>query len=217
MQEVAISQGFPQRAQGLLTVPVRRLITTSPFGPPGAGDRTQAAEIAGAGLACLLSAPDSVRQTRWVEALWSDDMTRHLMAAAAFLVLTGTGSAIAADPIGTWLTQGGNSRVRIADCGGALCGTIVWLKEPNDAETKKPKTDKNNSDASKRSRPLIGVQIVLGMKPAGTGKWSGQVYNAEDGKTYSGNLTVNGGNALTLQGCALGGLVCKGQNWTKVN
>jgi uncharacterized protein (DUF2147 family) len=144
-------------------------------------------------------------------------MTRHLMAAAAFLVLTGTGSAIAAEPIGTWLTQGGNSRVRIADCGGALCGTIVWLKEPNDAETKKPKTDKNNSDAAKRSRPLIGVQIVLGMKPAGTAKWSGQVYNAEDGKTYSGNLTVNGGNSLTLQGCALGGLVCKGQNWTKVN
>jgi uncharacterized protein (DUF2147 family) len=144
-------------------------------------------------------------------------MTRHLMAAAAFLFLTGTGSAIAAEPIGTWLTQGGNSRVRIADCGGALCGTIVWLKEPNDAETKKPKTDKNNSDAAKRSRPLIGVQIVLGMKPAGTAKWSGQVYNAEDGKTYSGNLTVNGGNSLTLQGCALGGLVCKGQNWTKVN
>jgi uncharacterized protein (DUF2147 family) len=144
-------------------------------------------------------------------------MTRHLLTAAALLVLTGTGSAIAADPAGTWLTQGGNSRIRIADCGGALCGTITWLKEPNDPETKKPKTDKNNSDASKRARPLIGVQIVLGMKPSGTDKWSGQVYNAEDGKTYSGNLTYSGGNSLQLQGCALGGLVCKGQTWTKAN
>lgn len=144
-------------------------------------------------------------------------MTRHLLAAAALLVLTGTGSAIAADPTGTWLTQGGNSRIRIADCGGALCGTITWLKEPNDAETRKPKTDKSNSDASKRTRPLIGVQIVLGMKPSGTDKWSGQVYNAEDGKTYSGNLTYSGGNSLQLQGCALGGLVCKGQTWTKAN
>jgi uncharacterized protein (DUF2147 family) len=61
------------------------------------------------------------------------------------------------------------------------------------------------------------VQIVLGMKPAGTDKWTGQVYNAEDGKTYSGNLTFSGGNALQLQGCALGGLVCKGQTWTKMN
>ena len=67
--------------------------------------------------------------------------------------------------------------------------TIVWLKEPNDPDTRKPKTDKNNSDAAKRSRPLLGVQIVLGMKPAGADKWTGQVYNAEDGKTYSGNLT----------------------------
>jgi uncharacterized protein (DUF2147 family) len=143
-------------------------------------------------------------------------MRRHLLAAAALFVLTGE-SAMAADPIGTWLTQGGNSRIRVADCGGALCGTIVWLKEPNDPDTGKPKTDKNNSDAGKRSRPLIGVQIMLGMKPAGADKWSGQVYNAEDGKTYSGNLTYSGGNALQLQGCALGGLVCKGQAWTKVN
>ena len=143
-------------------------------------------------------------------------MKRHLFA-AALLMLTGTGTALAADPVGTWLTQGGNSRIRVADCGGALCGTIIWLKEPNDPDTGKPKTDKNNSDAAKRSRPLNGVQIVLGMKPAGDGKWTGQVYNAEDGKTYSGNLTFSGGNSLQLQGCALGGLVCKSQTWTKVN
>ena len=137
--------------------------------------------------------------------------------AIGLLFFAGCGSALAADPSGTWLTQGGNSRIRVADCGGALCGTIVWLKEPNDPDTGKAKTDKNNSDAAKRSRPLMGVQIVLGMKPSGAGKWNGQVYNAEDGKTYSGNLTFSGGNSLTLQGCALGGLVCKGQNWTRAN
>ena len=142
-------------------------------------------------------------------------MRRHLFAAAALLMLGS--SALAADPLGVWLTQTGTSRIRVADCGGALCGTIIWLKEPNDPDTGKPKTDKNNSDAAKRSRPLIGVQIVLGMKPAGTDKWSGQVYNAEDGKTYSGNLTFSGGSSLQLQGCALGGLMCKGQTWTKVN
>jgi uncharacterized protein (DUF2147 family) len=144
-------------------------------------------------------------------------MRRHLLAAAALLILAGSQSALAADPTGLWLTQTGTSRIRVADCGGALCGTIIWLKEPNDPDTGKPKTDKNNSDAAKRSRPLNGVQIVLGMKPAGDGKWTGQVYNAEDGKTYSGNLTFSGGNSLQLQGCALGGLVCKSQTWTKVN
>ena len=144
-------------------------------------------------------------------------MRRILLAAAAILVLAGAESARAADPLGNWLTQTGTSRIRIADCGGALCGTIVWLKEPTDPETGKPKTDKNNSDTTKRNRPLIGVQIMLGKKPAGEGKWAGQVYNAEDGKTYSGNLTFTGGDSLQLQGCALGGLVCKGQTWTKAN
>jgi len=141
---------------------------------------------------------------------------RHLIA-VALLALAGSEGALAADPTGVWLTQTGGSRIRVADCGGALCGTIIWLKEPNDPDTGKPKTDKNNSDASKRDRPLLGVQIVLGMKPAGADKWTGQVYNAEDGKTYSGNLTFSGGNSLQLQGCALGGLVCKGQTWTKAN
>lgn len=139
------------------------------------------------------------------------------LALAAVLALTGSEGALAADPNGVWLTQTGGSRIRLADCAGALCGTIIWLKEPTDPDTRKPKTDKNNSDASKRARPLLGVQIVLGMKPAGADKWTGQVYNAEDGKTYSGNLSYSGGNSLQLQGCALGGLVCKSQTWTKVN
>ena len=141
-------------------------------------------------------------------------MTRHLFAVAALSVLMGSGTALAADPSGMWLTQNGSSRIKLADCGGAVCGTIVWLKEPND-DNGKPKTDKNNSDQSKRSRPLIGVQIVLGMKPAGTDKWTGQVYNAEDGRTYSGNITMQNARSLKLEGCVLGGLICKGQVWTR--
>ena len=137
-----------------------------------------------------------------------------LFAVAALAVAS---PALAADPHGVWLTEPGTSRIRIADCSGALCGTIVWLKDPNDAETQKPKLDKFNADASKRSRPLMGVTIVIGMKPSGTDKWSGQVYNAEDGKTYSGSVTMQGANALKLEGCALGGLLCKAQTWSRVN
>jgi uncharacterized protein (DUF2147 family) len=55
------------------------------------------------------------------------------------------------------------------------------------------------------------------MKPSGPEKWSGQVYNAEDGKTYTGHISMQGAGALKLEGCALGGLICKAQNWTRVN
>jgi len=106
--------------------------------------------------------------------------------------------------------------VRITNCGGALCGAIVSLTEPNDPATHKPKTDKNNADAGLRNRPMIGVQIVLGMKPSGTAnKWNGQVYNAEDGKTYSGSLTLQDANTIKLEGCILGGLICKSSKWTR--
>jgi uncharacterized protein (DUF2147 family) len=125
--------------------------------------------------------------------------------------------ALAADPSGNWLTEGGSAKVRIAACGDAVCGTIVSLKEPNDPATGRPKVDKNNADASKRSRPMMGVQIVLGMKPNGANKWSGQVYNAEDGKTYTGNLTLQDANTIKLEGCILGGLVCKAQTWKRTS
>ncbi len=136
-------------------------------------------------------------------------------ATAAALLGLSLGGALAADAKGTWLTEGGKATVRIAACGDALCGTIVALKEPNDPDTGRPKTDKNNADPSQRSRPVIGSLIVLGMKPSGANSWSGQVYNAEDGKTYTGSITLEGANSLKLQGCILGGLICKAQSWTR--
>jgi len=123
--------------------------------------------------------------------------------------------AFAADPLGTWYTEGNESQVRITKCGDALCGALVWLKVPNDPATGKPKTDKENADASKRKRPLLGVQIVLGMKPDGTpNQWKGEVYNAKDGNTYTGYFTVTGANTAELKGCAMG-FICKTQTWTR--
>jgi uncharacterized protein (DUF2147 family) len=150
---------------------------------------------------------------------WRLDMGYALRGAAIAVLFAGLAlPATAGDPTGMWLTQGGKSRVRIANCGRALCGTIAWLNEPNDPQTGHPKTDKHNADPSQRNRPLIGVAIMLAMKPTGTpDTWSGQVYNAEDGKTYSGSMRLQSANALKLEGCALGGLICKGQTWTRVN
>jgi len=85
------------------------------------------------------------------------------------------GSGLAADPMGTWHTEEGKATVRIAACGPALCGTIISLKAANDPDTGKPQLDNHNVDASLRSRPMVGVLVVLGMKPSGTAnKWSGR-------------------------------------------
>ena len=138
------------------------------------------------------------------------------LSAAALMTPDMIEGAAAADAFGTWLTGDKEGQVRIVNCGGALCGNLVWLKEPNDAATGRPKTDKHNADASKQSRPLLGVPVVLAMKPSGPGQWSGEVYNAEDGKTYSGSFTLTGADTAELKGCVLG-ILCKSQTWTRVH
>jgi uncharacterized protein (DUF2147 family) len=123
-------------------------------------------------------------------------------------------SALAASPLGTWYTADKDSQVRIVNCGSAICGTLVWLKEPNDPATGRPKLDQHNGDASKQSRPLLGVAIVLGMTPSGPNVWSGNVYNASDGKTYTGSFTMTGDNTADLKGCVMS-FLCTTQTWTR--
>jgi uncharacterized protein (DUF2147 family) len=118
-------------------------------------------------------------------------------------------------PMGTWHTQGRLAQVLITKCAENLCGAIVALKDPIDPATGKPQTDTENEDATKRNRPVIGLQVVIGMKQAGANTWSGQFYSPEDGKTVSGNLLLKDANTLSVQGCLLGGLLCRTETWTR--
>jgi len=138
---------------------------------------------------------------------------RRTVALLAGLCLAATGAS-AQDISGQWLTQGGKARVNIASCGAKLCGTLVWLSEPNDADGQ-PKRDVRNADTGKRNRPLIGVPILLGMERDGPGRWKGEIYNAEDGKTYTAFLTPVSADEVKVEGCVMGGLVCKEQRWTR--
>jgi uncharacterized protein (DUF2147 family) len=124
-------------------------------------------------------------------------------------------TAFAADPWGTWYTKDNESQIRITNCGGALCRSLVWLQEPNDPATGQPLSDKHNPNPSKQSRPLLGTQIVLGMRPSGPNRWSGDLYNAEDGKIYTGSFTVIGANTAEIQGCLL--IFCQSRTWTRAN
>jgi uncharacterized protein (DUF2147 family) len=124
-------------------------------------------------------------------------------------------AANAADPSGIWHTQGRLAQVRIAKCAEDICGTIIALKDPIDPATGKPQTDSENEDAANRNRPVIGLQVLIGMKPAGANKWSGVLYSPEEGKTVSGNLTLKDANTLSVEGCLLGGLLCRSETWTR--
>ena len=115
----------------------------------------------------------------------------------------------AADATGEWLIEDGDARVRIAHCGADLCGSVAWIKEGS------PTVDVNNPDPAKRSRPLIGSEVLLGLKPSGTGEWTGSLYDAENGRTYVGKLTIVDERHIKVAGCVLGGLICETQTWTR--
>jgi uncharacterized protein (DUF2147 family) len=117
------------------------------------------------------------------------------------------------EPMGVWLTQAGDAKVKVSKCGGGICGVIVWLKEPIDPATGKPAVDDKNPNPALAKRPMIGLPLFTGMRPAGPGKWSGQIYNADDGNVYASNVSVSGPDTLRVEGCV--GILCGGETWSR--
>jgi uncharacterized protein (DUF2147 family) len=121
------------------------------------------------------------------------------------LVLSGLSVATAsASPIGLWRAKDG-AEIRIANCGAALCGHVA--KARIDPATGKPAQDR-------RGKPLTGLQILIGMRADGPGKWTGRLYREEDGNLYDGHLVELGPSNIRIEGCALG--LCGGQELTRV-
>ncbi|WP_375464819.1 DUF2147 domain-containing protein [uncultured Methylobacterium sp.] len=113
---------------------------------------------------------------------------------------------VAGDPAGIWLTETGDSRVRLSRCGAGYCGTLV--------STAGKGLDANNPDPALRTRSVVGVQIVNAATATGDG-YSGTLYNPKDGKTYSGSLRMIGPNAIEVSGCIMS-VFCKRQTWRRV-
>lgn len=143
-------------------------------------------------------------------------MSRRFAALTVLLAaLSGATAANAqsADASGIWLTQAGDARVKISKCGGGICGIIAWLREPYDTATGQPATDSKNPNPALAKRPMIGLPLFSGMQPSGPNKWSGQIYNADDGSTYASSVTVMGAETLRVEGCV--GALCGGETWTR--
>lgn len=139
-----------------------------------------------------------------------------LRALALFAALAGgltLSAAWAAEPTGIWLTEKGDAHIHIARCGQALCGTVVWLKDPYDHKTGKPPVDEQNPDSRLRSRKILGLRIFA-MTPDAQGDWWGGIYNSDDGQTYRGKLVPHGADKLEVLGCV--GVICSGETWRKV-
>ncbi len=140
------------------------------------------------------------------------------LAGAAALTWFGGSPSFAADPTGIWQTEDGRARIRTEHCRsskGDLCGYVVWLKDPRD-DNGKSRLDASNTDTRKKDRPLLGHEMMAGLKPVAEGRYEGKVYNADNGKLYSSEVWSDEPSELSVKGC-VAAILCGMQNWKRVS
>ena len=130
----------------------------------------------------------------------------------SFLPFNNEGDAI----IGVWKNGEGTGMVKISKNGEKYQGKIVWLKEPNDPETGKPKLDKNHPDEKVRSRPVLGLTNTWGFVYKGDKTWDGgNIYDPKNGSTYDCTIRMKDNNTLEVRGYIGISLIGRTDTWTR--
>ena len=96
---------------------------------------------------------------------------------------------------GNWSRTDGASRISIAPCGENLCAVNTWVRDAADGE-------------------LVGDRVVLAVQPRDPNALAGEAFDERRKLRYSLLISVSG-NAMTTEGCLLGGVVCKSMRWTR--
>jgi uncharacterized protein (DUF2147 family) len=115
----------------------------------------------------------------------------------------------AEDAFGLWLNPENGSNIEFYKCGSE--GLCAKLTKVTDGQV----TDDKNPDPAKRGQPIIGLLIMENAKKSGANKWSGALYNRENGKSYAGTITVKAKDAIDLSGC-VAAVLCRSVTWTRV-
>lgn len=126
---------------------------------------------------------------------------RNLVLPALFLLLASLSSGDGVSPVeGIWINGDGDGWIELSVIAGELRGRIIG--SPDDPQNARPsRLDDKNPHKSERSRPLRGLTILSGFRPAGGGRWTGgRVYDPNSGNTYRGTITLIDADTLQLRG-----------------
>jgi len=127
---------------------------------------------------------------------------------------------------GTWQTKL-ESQVTIAPCPEGWCGTLSKIVVPSDGLTPEELaaalqmpvesfTDMRNPDPALRERPMLGLQMLTLRPGKEPHVFDGEIYNPQDGNTYSGYIEMLGPDVVRLRGCVLFNVICQGEDWVRV-
>ncbi len=123
-------------------------------------------------------------------------------------------TAFAQDATGRWKLDDGSAIVEVYHNGDCYNGRIVWLENPTD--NGKPVTDSKNPDEKLRSREIMGLNMLSGLKKDGAEYRGGTIYDPGNGKTYNCSMKLEG-DVLKVRGSLdKRGLLGRTMDWFRV-
>jgi len=115
-------------------------------------------------------------------------------------------SAVQAQPRapieGNWKNPIGSAIITVAPCGDLLCGKVAWASA------------RGQREASTSTSNVVGTTVLTGFKQTGN-RWTGRLFIPDDNVHVSAKLQLLGERQLKLTGCAVAGLFCRSQIWTR--
>jgi len=136
----------------------------------------------------------------------------------AAALLSSTARADDTSPVGLWKNiddVSGKPRalIRIAEVNGTLQGRVEKVF-PGPSEDQNPKCVKCE-DALKNA-PIVGLEILSGLKKDGDEYTGGQILDPENGEVYSSNMhLIEGGRKLNVRGYVGLSLLGRSQTWIR--
>jgi uncharacterized protein (DUF2147 family) len=123
----------------------------------------------------------------------------------------------AAMPLGVWTDEQGETQVELYRCGEQLCGRIVQLLHPTDAEGH-PRLDLHNPDPKRRNQPHVGLTIIRDLRyNAEESRWDGGlIYDPDNGRTYSCYVRALSPEQLEVKGYIGFSVIGRAQVWKRV-
>ena len=133
-------------------------------------------------------------------------MTKAIITAALALSLAATPAAAQANIEGHWTNPKHTTLVRVARCdGGSYCAVVLKASAKAQANARKGGT-----------KNFIGTEI-LHVRDSGGGVYKGKAFDPESNMHIPATVRFVDAGTIEIQGCALFGLICKTQRWTKVD
>jgi uncharacterized protein (DUF2147 family) len=105
---------------------------------------------------------------------------------------------------GLWKNPIGSAIIAVAPCGSALCGKVVWASA------------RGQREVAKTTSHVVGTTVLTDIKPKGNG-WAGRLFIPDDNIHVSAKLQLLSATQLKLTGCAVAGLFCRSQIWTRTD